>query len=101
MAGKSLYKDLCVWNSIALARDGRSMFINGPHTGIHKDEYGNIITDPTRVGRLVLTQVTVIASSCYRAFSMYSTYIENRVNKMYVEKDGKPSIVEATDDELL
>lgn len=95
MAGKSLYKDLCVWNSIALARDGRSMFINGPHTGIHKDEHGNIITDPTRVGRLRPDAGNSNVAAAIGPFQMYSTYIENRVNKMYVEKDSKPSIVEA------
>lgn len=95
MAGKSLYKDLCVWDSIALARDGRRMFIDGPHTGIHKDEHGNLITDPTRVGRLRPDAGSRGVAAAIGPFQMYSTYIENRVNKMYIEKDGQPSIVSA------
>lgn len=92
LGDKSLYKDLCQLSY--KAADGQSFFINSTHTGIHKDIKGEIIKDPLRVGKLRPDAGKRGVAKAIGPFQFYSTFIEGRFTKMYVEKDGKVSVTE-------
>lgn len=92
MGSGSLYKDLLLVEY--KARDGKLFFVDSKYTGMYKDKGGNPITDPLKVGRLRPDADDNNVAKAIGPFQFWSSFIAGQVTRMYVEKDGKPGVVE-------
>jgi cell wall-associated NlpC family hydrolase len=92
MQGKDLKRDIC--DLYSYAADGSSFMVKA---GSKTDAQGNKITDPLRVGKLRSDFKKKGVAKAIGVFQFNSTYIQGHMQRMYIEKDGKPGIVEGVE----
>lgn len=79
----SLYTDLCIEYAYQNRDRAKPFFIDSQYTGVYKDEGGNPIIDPLKVGKLDVSKEGAIGP-----FQFYSTYIKDSFTRIYDEKGG-------------